>query len=239
MTPKEEFLRNPDDEHKTFLDTEDGLDEAHLTEVWLGTRSIREIAAHLSNWHRKTGTTSTRTGNSVALRFQPDKWGVRGSPMRLTLVLSMVFILVLFIGFAYAQAQYDNPVDGRSYVTEGEFKTYTPEKPRDTTWQKVVTNSIHLLTGEPDLKKRVRVEDLASFIKSAETKAYPILAKNQTPALILLQFDSQPNEHDVKIASQGNPQESILQELYDAMKELTPLRTTGEVMFQVEIHVRP
>jgi hypothetical protein len=55
MTPKEELLRNLDYEYKTFLDTVDGLDEAHLIEVWLGEWSVREIAAHLSGWHREIG----------------------------------------------------------------------------------------------------------------------------------------------------------------------------------------
>ena len=55
MTLKDELLRNLDDKYKHFLDTVDGLDEAHLSEVWLGEWSIREIAAHLSGWHREIG----------------------------------------------------------------------------------------------------------------------------------------------------------------------------------------
>jgi hypothetical protein len=55
MTPKEELLNNLDHEYKTFLDTVEGLDEAHLIEVWLGEWSIREIVAHLSGWHREIG----------------------------------------------------------------------------------------------------------------------------------------------------------------------------------------
>lgn len=138
---------------------------------------------------------------------------------------------------AHGEARYDNPVDHRTYITEGEFKTYKPETERDTTGQPVVTNGIRLLTGEPDLKQRVRVEDLASFIKSAENRAYPILAKNNAPALVLVQFDCQPNRFEVKIASQGNPQESILQALHETMTSLSPLQTRGEVIFQVELNI--
>ena len=136
----------------------------------------------------------------------------------------------------HGEARYDNPVDHRSYITEGEFKTYKPETERDTTGQAVVTNGIRLLTGDPELKQRVRVEDLASFIKSAESRAYPILAKNNAPALVLVQFDCQPNRFEVKMASQGSPQESILQALDEAMKSLSPLQTRGEVIFQVELN---
>ena len=140
---------------------------------------------------------------------------------------------------AHGQDRYDNPVDHRSYVTDGKFRIYKPSIERESTGQTVVTNGVRLLTGEPDLKQRVLVEDLASFIKSAESKAYPILAKNNAPALVLVQFDCQPNRFEVKIASQGNPQESILQALYEAMKSLSPPQTKGEFIFQVELNVRP
>ena len=55
MTQKEELLRNLDREYRTFLQTVEGIDESGLTEVWLGTWSIREIVAHLSGWHREIG----------------------------------------------------------------------------------------------------------------------------------------------------------------------------------------
>lgn len=158
--------------------------------------------------------------------------------MRNAIIAIMVATLGSVSQEAYSQARYDNPVDGRSYMTEGQFRTYKPEKPRDTTGQKVVTNSIHLLTGDPELRVRISVDDLASFIKSAEARAYPILAKNETPALILLQFNCQPSGHEVKIASQGSPKEAILRALYDAMKSMPPLRTKGEVIFQIELNVR-
>lgn len=144
--------------------------------------------------------------------------------MRVVTSISSLLILGMSLGTAFGEDRYDNPVDHRSYVTDGEFKTYTSGKPRDTTGQRVVTNGIRLLTGDADLKQRVRVEDMASFIKSAEAKAYPILGKNKTPALVLVQFNCEPNRYEVKIASQGDPQKPILQELYDAMKSLPPLR---------------
>lgn len=159
--------------------------------------------------------------------------------MRIPTAFYALAITIIPVSSAHGQERYDNPVDHRSYVTEGEFKTYKPDSEQDTSGQSVVTNGIHLLTGEPDLKQRVRVEDLASFIKSAEDKAYPILAKNKASALVLVQFDCQPNRFEVKMASQGNPQESILQALYEAMKSLSPLKTKGEVIFQVELNVRP
>lgn len=159
--------------------------------------------------------------------------------MRIPSIICGFLIMSTSFTSAHGEARYDNPVDHRSYITEGEFKTNKPETERDTTGQPVVTNGIRLLTGESDLKQRVRVEDLASFIKSAENRAYRILAKNKAPALVLVQFDCQPNRFEVKIASQGSPQESILQALYEAMKSLSPLQTRGEVTFQVELNVRP
>lgn len=146
--------------------------------------------------------------------------------------------LLLFTGPVFAEAKYENPVDGRTYVTEGQFKTYNPEHPRDQSYRKVATNGIRLLTGDPQLRERVQVNDLAAFIQAAEEKAYAILAQNKTSALVLLQFNCAPNWHEVKIATQGTVPEALLQALYESMKKLSPLRTKGEVIFQLELNVR-
>lgn len=158
--------------------------------------------------------------------------------MRVVTFITAILIIGMSPGTAFAEDKYYNPVDNRTYVTSGEFKKYTPDKPRDTTGQRVVTNNIRLLTGDQELRERVSVEDLAAYIKAIEAKAYPILGKSKTPAVVLIQFNCAPKSLEVGIASQGDPQKAILQELYDAMKSLPPLKTQGEVIFQLEIKIR-
>src|SRR2546429_3897720 len=53
MSPKDELLIRAAQEYKTFYQALDGLNEADLTEVWLGGWSIKEIVAHMVGWHRE------------------------------------------------------------------------------------------------------------------------------------------------------------------------------------------
>ena len=53
MSPKDELLNRAAQEYKAFYQALDGLNEADLTEVWLGGWSIKEIVAHMVGWHRE------------------------------------------------------------------------------------------------------------------------------------------------------------------------------------------
>jgi hypothetical protein len=55
MTPKEELLNQAAREFNAFQQAIHGLNEDQLTEVWLGTWSVREIVAHMASWHREMG----------------------------------------------------------------------------------------------------------------------------------------------------------------------------------------
>src|SRR5262250_3893690 len=52
---KDELLNQAARDYKAFHETLTGLNEAQMTEVWLGTWSIRDIVAHISGWHRELG----------------------------------------------------------------------------------------------------------------------------------------------------------------------------------------
>ena len=54
-TAKDELLNQAAREYNAFEQAIHGLNEEHLTEVWLGTWSIRDIVAHMSAWHREMG----------------------------------------------------------------------------------------------------------------------------------------------------------------------------------------
>jgi len=138
---------------------------------------------------------------------------------------------------AVAQSRYDNPLDNKTYETSGEFKTYQPASPKDTRGQRVTTAGVTLLTGEPELKSRVKVEELAAFIKEAEVRAYSELEKNKSPMSALVQFNCQPGKCQIKLASQGQAEKSTLQAIYDSLSKMVPLNATGEVIFQVEFRV--
>jgi hypothetical protein len=157
--------------------------------------------------------------------------------MRPLLSVALVALSAQLMSSAAAQSRYDNPVDKKTYITPGQFKTYQPAVPRDDRGQRVTTQDIRLLTGEPDLKARVKVEDLAAFVKAAEVRAYAELARNKSAMEALVQFNCKPTKCEVELASQGKADKAILQALHDALTKLPPLKTTGEIIFQVRFSV--
>ena len=50
---KDELLNQAARDYKAFHETLAGLNEEHMSEVWLGTWSIRDVVAHISGWHRE------------------------------------------------------------------------------------------------------------------------------------------------------------------------------------------
>ena len=55
MSAKQDLLNEAAREYKAFHEAIQGLNEAHMTEVWLGTWSVKDIVAHISGWHREMG----------------------------------------------------------------------------------------------------------------------------------------------------------------------------------------
>ena len=151
---------------------------------------------------------------------------------------TLTLLGILIPATIQAQGEYVNPVDKLTYPTSGEFKTYQPAKPREQTGR-VVTDQIILLTGEDDIKDRTTVEDLTAFLKKAEAEADRELERNKLPAVVLLQFNCLPGRCELKIASQGNAEQAILQRVYDSVSRLSPLKVSGDVRFQLQLRVRP
>ena len=52
-TDKDSLLNAAAREYRALHEAIHGLNEDHMTEVWLGTWSIREIVAHMAGWHRE------------------------------------------------------------------------------------------------------------------------------------------------------------------------------------------
>jgi len=55
MSAKQELLNTAAREYKALHEAIRGLNEEHMTEVWLGSWSVRDIIAHISGWHREMG----------------------------------------------------------------------------------------------------------------------------------------------------------------------------------------
>ena len=53
MSDKARLLQEAEDAYAGLRQAVDGLDDARLTRVWLGTWSVREILIHISGWHHE------------------------------------------------------------------------------------------------------------------------------------------------------------------------------------------
>ena len=53
MSDKARLLQEADDAFGDLRQAIDGLDDARLTRVWLGTWGVREILIHISGWHQE------------------------------------------------------------------------------------------------------------------------------------------------------------------------------------------
>jgi hypothetical protein len=62
MSDKARLLQEADEAFGDLRQAIDGLDDARLTRVWLGTWSIREILVHVSGWHREMIPALARVG---------------------------------------------------------------------------------------------------------------------------------------------------------------------------------
>ncbi|HEU4371687.1 MAG TPA: ClbS/DfsB family four-helix bundle protein [Methylomirabilota bacterium] len=50
---KEELLNEAAREYRALHEALQGLNETQMTEVWLGTWSVRDIVAHIAGWHQE------------------------------------------------------------------------------------------------------------------------------------------------------------------------------------------
>ena len=83
MTPKDDLLNQAARDYKAFHDTLRGLNEEQMTEVWLGTWSVKDIVAHMAGWHREMAPALERLGRGekpipVGVSYDDvDEWNAR------------------------------------------------------------------------------------------------------------------------------------------------------------------
>ena len=66
MGAKQELLEKAEQEYDGLKAAIKGLDEAQMSEVWLGRWGVREILAHVTGWHREMIPGLERLGRGEA-----------------------------------------------------------------------------------------------------------------------------------------------------------------------------
>ncbi len=83
MSAKEDLFKQAEEEFRAFRAALDGLSEGQLTEVWLGSWSIKEILAHISGWHYELGPALERMARGEkpipeGVNYNdPDPWNAK------------------------------------------------------------------------------------------------------------------------------------------------------------------
>lgn len=142
MGAKEDLLRQAQEQFQAFKVTLGGLDDKRLTEVWLGTWSIKDILAHISGWHYEMGPALERMARGErpipeGMNYQdPDSWNARFAAAKKDTLVSEL-LRELDASHDYFMAQAAN-IPGERFV---------PEK---TAYRIVDLNSAHHYTEHGD-----------------------------------------------------------------------------------------
>lgn len=66
MGVKQQLLEQAEQEYDALKTAIEGLDEAQMSQVWLGSWGVREILAHITGWHREMMPALERRGRGEA-----------------------------------------------------------------------------------------------------------------------------------------------------------------------------
>ena len=97
-TTKEELLNEAAREYKALHEALQGLNETQMTEVWLGTWSVRDIVAHIAGWHQEMAPALERMARGERPVHEGvsyddvDAWNERFTAARRTLTVADVLL---------------------------------------------------------------------------------------------------------------------------------------------------
>jgi len=92
------------------------------------------------------------------------------------------------------KSTYVNPVDNKSYTTDGQFKEYTPEGGVTRVEGPVQPLNVVLLTDQQLLPNIISIEKLADFIKGADTVVIKQLTPVKESGQVLIQYTLYANK---------------------------------------------
>ncbi|NRA37116.1 MAG: hypothetical protein HRU15_03165 [Planctomycetes bacterium] len=156
----------------------------------------------------------------------------------------LLLIILIFSGCGNSSdatgnnKNYENSVDGKTYVAEGGWKTYESQNPKAITKDKIHLESMRLLTSENEIVKFITISDLSAFVKIAESIVQESGDNLLGPGKLLVQFDCSKDVNRVKLAQKGEAQGEQLQPIYDALSKMDALLgKDGNISFQMVVNI--
>ena len=137
--------------------------------------------------------------------------------------------------------RYNNPVDGRTYIAPGGWQTYKPQggSAKPATQQKARLDGIRLLSSQSDFESSVGTQALANYIREIEKHAASIFGLSKS-GTVLVQVNSTPQSQDIKLASQGEIDQVLMQTFYKELMNMERLNVRNKaVAFKVQFAIAP
>ncbi len=134
---------------------------------------------------------------------------------------------------------YQNPVDGRTYVSPGGWKTYMPQgKSAPSSTGKVHLAGVRLLNPQSEFAE-LGVEALSNYIKRVVSHAEDIFGHAKSGS-VLVQFTCGTNRQEVKLATKGDVDKALLQKFHERLAAMERLEVKErELAFQIEVQIGP
>ena len=150
----------------------------------------------------------------------------------LTLLISLLISSV-----SYAQSEYYNPIDGKTYV--GDWKKYESENGTKEEKGRVINLGVRLMNTDADLRKNITAEGIASLVRSIEGIFTENVKDYNDAGEVLIQVTVDKNtEPDFKISFQGELKKEYLQKSKDALSTLEYQTKESSITFQVHLKIK-
>jgi hypothetical protein len=137
-------------------------------------------------------------------------------------------------------SQYQNPVDGKTYATNGQWQDYQPQNPQPVSQDsKVVLDNVRLLTDQTTVAANLSTEQLSQYIKDVTAAVTGATEGTSAPFQLILQLELSPSDTPkLQLADQGGADNTVLQKVYDATLAVTaPSPSAQALSFQVMFNV--
>lgn len=148
----------------------------------------------------------------------------------------LILLCLLIVQSAYAQEAYQNPVDGKVYVSN--WKTYKPASNNAETVSRVKNSGVRLLSLEEEFEKNTSATELARIIGYAqESLEYASKGRPESGEILLQVTLSKEELPELKFSFRGNLTEKVLQSFKDRCSEINLKTKVSSVSFQVHFVV--
>lgn len=130
---------------------------------------------------------------------------------------------------------YINPVDGYTYESEGQWKTYN-KKDTPHIEGRILLKPIILLSNQNDMERIVGIERLASFIKLNESVIKKELSGIAGEGEVLIQFTLNTNTTEIQMSFKGGLDSETLGNVLKELMIVCKHQTSFEDQYIYQLH---